>query len=332
MLKELPKIYQPEKYEDSIYRIWEASGLFNPDKLPGKRKKNYSIVLPLPNVTGQLHLGHASMLSYQDILIRYHRLKGDKTLWLPGMDHAAIATQSVVEKKLNQAGQTRHDLGRVKFLEMVDQFAEESKVIIRKQLKKMGSSLDWSREKFTLDEDLSRTVRYVFKKMHDDGLIYRGNRVVNWCPKCQSTLADDEVEYLEEKASFYYFKYGPVVIGTARPETKFADKIIIVHPKDKRYREIIGKEFEVEWINGKVKAKVIADPAAEMDMGSGAMTITPAHSAVDFDLARKYDLEIVKIIDKDGRLTSAAGEFAGQLAFTTYFLGLLNTRTLLPVP
>ncbi|HLC64099.1 MAG TPA: class I tRNA ligase family protein, partial [Patescibacteria group bacterium] len=189
MLKELPKIYQPEKYEDSIYRTWEASGLFNPDKLPGKRKKNYSIVLPLPNVTGQLHLGHASMLSYQDILIRYHRLKGDKTLWLPGMDHAAIATQSVVEKKLNQAGQTRHDLGRVKFLGMVDQFAEESKVIIRKQLKKMGSSLDWSREKFTLDEDLSGTVRYVFKKMHDDGLIYRGSRVVNWCPKCQSTLA-----------------------------------------------------------------------------------------------------------------------------------------------
>jgi len=313
-MKDLPKIYEPNKYEDSIYQKWEESGFFNPDNLPGERKKSFSISLPPPNVTGKLHLGHASMLSYQDIMVRFQRLNGKKTLWLPGMDHAAIATQNVVEKELKKAGQTRHDLGRVKFLKRVNDFAENSKVIIRNQIKKMGSSLDWSRESFTLDENLSLAVRTAFIKMYNDGLIYRGKRVVNWCPRCQSTLSDDEVEYKEEKAPFYYFKYGPIVIGTARPETKFSDKVIIVHPKDKRYKDIIGKEFEVEWINGKVKAKVIADTVAEMDMGTGAMTITPAHSFTDYDLAQKYNLDIEEIIDKAGKLTKAAGEFKGMLA------------------
>ncbi|MCX6785623.1 MAG: valine--tRNA ligase [Candidatus Komeilibacteria bacterium] len=313
-MKELPKAYEPQNYEDQIYRSWEESGYFNPDKLPGKRAKAFSIALPPPNVTGKLHLGHASMLSYQDIMIRYHRLKGDKTLWLPGMDHAAIATQNVVEKELKKQGQTRHDLGREKFLAQVNQFAEDSKVIIRNQLKKMGSSLDWSRERFTLDENLSLAVRTAFTKMYDDGLIYRGERVVNWCTRCQSTLADDEVEYKEEKAPFYYFKYGPVVIGTARPETKFSDKTIIVHPKDKRYKDLVGQEFAVEWINGPVKAQVIADPVAEMELGTGAMTITPAHSFLDFELAQKYRLPLEKIIDQNGNLTQLAGEFAGQNA------------------
>ncbi|MFA6304521.1 MAG: valine--tRNA ligase [Patescibacteria group bacterium] len=313
-MPELDKNYQPENYEDKIYRSWEESGFFNPDNLPGKRAKSFSIALPPPNVTGKLHLGHASMLSYQDIMIRYHRLLGDKTLWLPGMDHAAIATQNVVEKELKKQGQTRHDLGREKFLTKVNQFAEEAKVIIRNQIKKMGSSLDWSRERFTLDANLSLAVRTAFKKMYDDGLIYRGERVVNWCPRCQSTLADDEVEYKEEKAPFYYFKYGPVVIGTARPETKFSDKTIIVHPKDERYKALVGKEFEVEWINGPVKARVIADPVAEMELGTGAMTITPAHSFTDFELAQKYHLPLEKIIDQHGNLTELAGEFAGQNA------------------
>ena len=313
-MKDLSKIYEPHKHEEAVYKKWEASGFFNPDNLPGDRKKTYCIVLPPPNVTGKLHLGHASMLSYQDIMIRYHRLKGEKTLWLPGMDHAAIATQNVVEKELKQAGQSRHDLGREKFLQKVDEFVEKSKAIIRNQFKRMGSSLDWSRERFTLDEKLSLAVKTAFIKMYHDDLIYRGKRVVNWCPRCQSTLADDEVEYKEEPAPFYYFKYGPVVIGTARPETKFSDKVIIVHPQDKRYQAIIGKEFEVEWINGRIKAKVIADPAAEMSLGTGAMTITPAHSFIDYDLAQKYHLAVEEIIDKEGRLTDKAGEFAGQLA------------------
>ena len=313
-MKSLPKIYQPQDYELSIYQKWEASGFFNPDKLPGKRKKIFSIVLPPPNVTGQLHLGHASMLSYQDIMIRYHRLKGDKTLWLPGMDHAAIATQNVVEKELKKSGLSRQALGRENFLERVNGFVASSRITIRNQLKKMGSSLDWSRERFTLDESSSVAVQTAFVKMHDDGLIYRGYRIVNWCPRCKSTLADDEVEYRETKAPFYYFKYGPVIIGTARPETKFSDKIIIVHPKDKRYRDLVNQEFEVEWINGKIRAKVMADEAADMAMGTGAMTITPAHSFADFDLAKKYNLEIKEIINADGRLTAVAGEFAGQKA------------------
>ncbi len=310
-MPELPKIYKASSFEDNIYAKWEESDYFNPDKLPNRNKKTFTISLPPPNVTGQLHLGHAAMLAYQDIMIRYHRLLGDKTLWLPGMDHAAIATQTVVEKKLNKEHKTRYDLGRDGFLKEVNDFAENSKKIIRNQLKKMGSSLDWSRECFTLDDDLSIAVKTVFKKMYDDGLIYRGNRVVNWCPHCQSTLADDEVEYVEKKAPFYYFKYGPVIIGTARPETKFCDKVIIVHPKDERYKDLIGKEFEVDWIEGKVKAKVIADITADMNMGSGAMTITPAHSLVDFELAQKYNLEVIQIIDKVGKLTSAAGPMAG---------------------
>ncbi|MFA6392314.1 MAG: class I tRNA ligase family protein [Patescibacteria group bacterium] len=313
-MKELAKAYDPKQVEGDIYQVWEDSGFFNPDNLPKNHKKPYSIVLPPPNVTGKLHIGHAAGLAIQDILIRYKRKQGYKTLWLPGMDHAAIATQNVVEKNLKKEGKTRHDLGKVKFLGEVEKFVNESKKTITKQFKSMGSSLDWSRESFTLDENISKTVREVFKKMYDDGLIYRGNRVVNWCPRCQSTLADDEVEYKEVKAPFYYFKYGPVIVGTARPETKFADKIIIVHPKDKRYKNIVGKEFEVEWMEGKIKAKVIADRAADMEMGTGAMTITPAHSHLDFELAGKYNLEIEQIIDKDGKFTAAAGSFEGVTA------------------
>jgi len=308
----MEKTYEAKKFEDDIYSEWLNSGYFNPDNLPNRNGKNFSIVLPPPNVTGQLHIGHAAMLAYQDLMIRYHRMQGDKTLWLPGMDHAAIATQTVVDKKLKDQGIDRHKIGREKFLEEVDKFVQKSKIVIKKQLQKMGSSLDWSRERYTMDAGLTKAVQEVFIKMYNDGLIYRGKRVVNWCPHCQSTLADDEVEYKKQQTPFYYFKYGPVVIGTARPETKFSDKVIIVHPKDKRYKNIIGKKFEIEWINGKIKAQVIADPIADIKMGTGAMTITPAHSFADFELAQKYNLKIEEIINKKGKMTSAAGEFEGM--------------------
>jgi valyl-tRNA synthetase len=307
----MEKAYEAKKYEDDIYSEWMNSGYFNPDNLPNRNKETFSIVLPPPNVTGQLHIGHAAMLSYQDLMIRYHRMKGDKTLWLPGMDHAAIATQTMVDKKLKAQGIDRHQIGRTKFLQEVDKFVEESKKTIKNQIEKMGSSLDWSREKYTLDESSTKAVQDTFIKMYNDGLIYRGKRVVNWCPHCQSTLADDEVEYKEQKSPFYYFKYGPVVIGTARPETKFSDKVIVVHPQDKRYKDIVGKEFEIEWINGKIKAQVIADMTADMEMGTGAMTITPAHSMVDYELAQKYNLKIEEIINKEGQMTEAAGDLAG---------------------
>ncbi len=308
----LAKTYEANKVESRIYQKWEKSGFFNPDNaLAKKSAKSFSIALPPPNVTGQLHIGHAVMLAIQDIIARYHRMKGDKTLWLPGMDHAAIATQNVVEKKLAQSGKKKEDLGHEKFCQLIDKYVEKSKATIKNQIKCLGSSLDWSRERFTLDKGLSEAVTTAFIQFYDDGLIYRGNRIVNWCPRCQSTLADDEVEYKEQTAPFYYFKYGPVVIGTARPETKFGDKVVIVHPTDKRYKDLINKEFEIEWILGKIKAKVIADPAADPKMGTGAMTITPGHSFVDFELAQKYNIPIEKIIDKDGKLSKAAGALAG---------------------
>lgn len=316
---ELPKAYEAKNYENEIYARWEKSGYFNPDvlveqKLIKSDAPAFTIVLPPPNVTGELHLGHAAMLAYEDLIIRYHRMLGQQALWLPGTDHAAIATQTKVEKIIALEDKKKEDLGREKFLQTVRDYADKSKNTIRQQIRKMGSSLDWSREKYTLDKDISQTVYQVFKKMYDDGLIYRGNRIVNWCPRCQSTLADDEVEYKEQSTPFYYFKYGPVVIGTARPETKFADKVIVVHPDDARYKDLIGKKFIIPWIEGEIEAQVIADNVADPELGTGAMTITPAHSFVDFELAKKYNLEVVKIIDEAGNLTAVAGEFAGTNA------------------
>ncbi len=323
-----PPAYNPREVEDAIEKRWEKSGYFNPDLLvksksalslskgpPRKRTRPFSVVMPPPNATGILHLGHATMLAIEDIMIRYHRMKGDDTVWIPGTDHAAIATQNVVEKELWKAEhKTRHDLGREAFLKRVKAFVEKSKDTIRKQIRKMGASCDWSREAYTLDADRSRAVNAMFEMMYDDGLIYRGKRIVNWCPRCKSTLADDEVEYKEEKTPFYYFKYGPVIIGTARPETKFADKTIVVHPKDKRYTKLVGKEFDVEWIEGKVFANVIADPVIDPEFGSGAMTITPGHSFEDFDIAKQHGLPILDIIDENGNFTDVAGPFAGKNA------------------
>ncbi|MBI4262641.1 valine--tRNA ligase [Candidatus Uhrbacteria bacterium] len=323
-MPELAKAYEANQYEDDIYAAWEASGYFSPDNLPvtsrnsqlaarSKKQEAFTIVIPPPNVTGQLHMGHAAMLAIEDLMIRYHRMKGDRTLWVPGLDHATIATQNVVEKKIwKEEKKTRHDLGREEFLKRVDTFVQASKVVIRTQIKKMGASCDWSRERYTLDQGLSLAVRTMFTKMYEDGLIYRGNRIVNWCTRCASTLADDEVNYREEKSKFYYLKYGPVIIGTARPETKFLDKIIIVHPDDARYTHLHGKEFDVPWIDGTVKAKVIADVAGDPEIGTGAMTITPAHSFEDFALAQKYGIEIHQIIGQDGKMTEAAGGMAGM--------------------
>ncbi|MBI4434489.1 class I tRNA ligase family protein [Candidatus Uhrbacteria bacterium] len=321
MQSEFPTRYDPSG-EAEIYKQWEESGAFAPsdgDAGGGKPRPYFSIVLPPPNVTGTLHAGHAVMLAIEDMMVRYHRMKRDRTLWVPGLDHAAIATQNVVEKKLkkeNVAGRrTRYELGREAFLEEVAKFVEQSKARIIEQTKAMGASLDWSRLAYTLDTERSHAVREMFVRMYEAGILYRGNRIVNWCPRCKSTLADDEVEYKEEKTPFYYFKYGPVVIGTARPETKFQDKTLVVHPEDERYTRLVGQEFEVEWIEDRpLKSNVIADPVIDPTFGTGAMTITPAHSFDDFDLAQKHGLPIVTIIDEGGKLTEAAGSFAGRNA------------------
>lgn len=322
-MKELEKAYEAKKYEDDIYKKWEASDFFNPDTCAKKNIANsgkyFSMVLPPPNVTGVLHMGHAAMLAIEDVMARYHRMKGDKTLWLPGTDHAAIATQTKVEKLLMEKGMKdpRKELGREKFLEEVDKFAKASHDTIINQCKKMGSSLDWSREAFTLDETRSLAVRTVFKKMYDDGLIERGYRIVNWCPRCHSTLADDEVEYKEQSAKVYTFKYSadfPFAIATTRPETKLGDTAVAVNPKDKRYKKYIGKTFKIKSFAGgaDLNIQVIGDESVGMDYGTGAVGVTPAHSHVDYEMAQKNSLPIIKIIDEDGNITRDAGEaYAG---------------------
>lgn len=306
----LTKPYKPEDIETPLYQMWEKSGYFNPDNLPGDRKESYTIVLPPPNVTGTLHTGHAIMLAIQDTLIRYKRMAGYKTLWLPGTDHAAIATQSVVEKKiLKEEGKNRHDIGREEMMNRINSFALESQNTILSQCRSMGSSLDWSRLAFTLDDKRNLAVRTMFKKMYDDDLIYQGHRIVNWDPKGQTTISDDELVYVEEKTKLYYFKYGPFSISTARPETKFGDKYVVMHPDDTRYKEYThGQKLTVEWINGPIEATIIKDESVDPTFGTGVMTITPWHSVVDFELAQKYELDYEQIIDKYGKLLPICGE------------------------
>jgi valyl-tRNA synthetase len=308
------KPYNPAETETEIYKRWEESGYFNPDNLPGERKETFTVVLPPVNVTGVLHVGHAYEDSLQDSVIRFQRMRGKKALFVPGTDSAAIATQARVEKNIQkEEGKSRHDLGREELVKRVTEFAKSSEDTILNQVRKMGASLDWSRYAYTLDETRYHAVMEAFIRMYNAGLIYRGHRIINWDPKGQTTISDDEVVYEEEKAKFYYFKYGPFVIGTARPETKFGDKYVVIHPNDARYKEYEhGQQIELEWINGPLTATVIKDEASNPEMGSGVMTITPWHSAVDFDLAEKYGLEKEQVIDQYGKLLPVAGEFAGM--------------------
>lgn len=310
-MKELPKVYEPKQYEDDIYKRWEDSGFFAPKK---RGRKVFSMVLPPPNETGTLHMGHAVMLAIQDCLIRYHRMKGERTLWVPGTDHAAIATQAKVEDMIwKEEKKTRHDLGREELLRRIKTFAKQSHDTIIAQCKKMGASLDWSREAYTLDERRNLAVRTMFKMMYYDGIIYRGDRIVNWDPAMQSNVSDDEIEWKEEQAPFYYFRYGPFEIGTARPETKFGDKYVVMHPKDDRYKKYThGDKLTVEWLNGPIQATIIKDEAVDMAFGTGVMTITPWHDATDFEIAERHGLEKQQIVGYDGKLLDIAGEFSGM--------------------
>lgn len=310
----LSKAYDPKIVEDRIYKMWEESGAFAPESCPVDAEP-FTISMPPPNATGQLHLGHAVMLALEDIFIRFNRMRGKKTLWVPGTDHAAIATENVVIKQLKESGMKdpRKELGREKLVQKIAEFVEKSKSTIRSQIRKMGSSCDWSRERYTFEPALNRCVNEVFKKMYEDGLIYRGHRIVNWDPKLQTTVSDDERVYKEEKAPFYTFKYGPFEIGTSRPETKFGDKYVVMHPKDARYKKYKhGEQFEAEWINGKVRATIIKDIAVDMEFGTGVMTITPWHDHADFEIAERHGLDKEQIIDFDGKLLEVAGEFSGM--------------------
>ena len=303
------KPYEPNEVEKKIYKKWEESGFFNPDNLPGERKEKFSIVLPPPNVTGKLHIGHANMLAIEDTIVRFQRMIGKKTLWLPGTDHAAIATQTKVEKLLAKDKIRKHDLGREKFLGRVNQFALDSQNTIISQTKSMGSSLDWSRLAFTLDDERNLAVKTAFKKMYEDGLIYQGEKVVNWDPKGQTVISDDEIVYEERKAILYTFKYSadfPIAISTTRPETKVGDTAVAVNPDDERYKKYVGQTFEVtDFCGAKLSIKIIADHEVDKEFGTGALGVTPAHSKIDELMATKNNLPMKKVINEYAKMENA---------------------------
>ncbi len=313
MNEKFTKPYNPADTEDRIYKMWLESGYFNPDNLPARFSEPFTIIMPPLNANGHIHAGHALAMTLEDIMIRYKRMQGYKALWVPGTDHAGFETQVVYEKKLEKEGRSRFKMDSAELYGEIMAFTLENKKHIEGEIQKMGASCDWSRNKFTLDEKIVKEVQRTFKKLFDDGLVYRGSRIVNWCSKHQTSLSDVETENKEQKDSFYYFKYGPFVIGTARPETKFADKYVVMHPDDKRYAQYKnGQKIEIEWINGPMTATIIKDAAVDMEFGTGVMTITPWHSAIDFEIAERHGLDKEQIIDWRGKLLPIAGEFAGM--------------------
>ena len=315
-LESFAKPYDPKEVEEKIYKTWEESGYFNPDNLPERHKKPFTIIMPPPNVTGILHMGHALMLAVEDIMIRFKRMQGYRALWLPGTDHAAIATQSRVEKDLAKTEKkSRHDLGRDEFVKRVEAFAKQSHDTIVSQIRVMGSSCDWSREAFTLDKSRTKAVRTMFKKMFDDGLIYRGFRIVNWDPRGQTTISDDEIVYEERTAKLYTFKYSkdfPIPISTTRPETKVGDTAVAVHPDDPRYKQFIGKEYDALFCGVSIHIKIIADESVEKDFGTGALGVTPAHSMIDWDMAKKHDLPAKQVINEFAKMTVGDDRLLGK--------------------
>ncbi len=311
------KHYNPTETEPRIYKLWEESGFFNPDNLPPIRyslnAKPFCIIMPPTNANGSLHAGHGLVMTLEDIMTRFKRLQGYKTLWLPGLDHAGFETQVVYEKKLEKEGRSRFEIEPQKLYQEILEFTLENSKNIKAQIKSMGASCDWSREKFTLDPDSVKTVYQTFKKLSDDNLLYRGKRIISWCPKHRTSFSDLEIKDEERADSLYYLKYGPFTIATSRPETKFGDKYVVMHPADKRYSEYKnGQKIELEWINGPITATIIKDEAIDMEFGTGVMTITPWHDPIDFEIAERHKLDKEQIIDETGKLLPIAGEFAGQ--------------------
>jgi len=309
--------YDPRGVEQRWYQSWEAGGLFHAD--PARPGSAYSIVIPPPNVTGSLHMGHALNNTLQDVLIRWHRMRGDNTLWMPGMDHAGIATQNVVERHLRKEGQRREDLGREAFVERVWQWKAASGGHIIRQLKTLGASCDWARERFTMDAGLSEAVKEVFCQLYEAGLIYRGNYITNWCPRCQTALSDLEVEYRERNGHLWYVRYplvdgtGEVVVATTRPETILGDTAVAVHPEDARYAALVGKTVRLPILGREIP--VIADSYVEREFGTGAVKVTPAHDPKDFDCGLRHRLAQIKVIGDDGRMNEKAGPYAGMDRF-----------------
>ncbi len=317
MEPKLPKGYEPQDVESKWYQAWEQGGCFCADeKSP---KPHYSIVIPPPNVTGVLHMGHALNNTLQDILVRWKKMSGHEVLWMPGTDHAGIATQNVVEKQLAAEGSDRHDMGRDAFVERVWKWRSESGGQIINQLKRLGASCDWERERFTMDEGLSEAVREVFVSLYEDGLIYRANRLINWCPRCHTALSDLEVEHDEKKGNLWHLRY-PVkgtdrhlVVATTRPETMLGDTAVAVHPEDERYADLIGKSVLLPLVNREIP--IIADDYVDKEFGSGAVKITPAHDFNDFEMGKRHDLECINILDESGNVNENGGAYQGLERF-----------------
>jgi len=324
------KPYDPKEVEEKIYRLWEQSGYFNPDNLPKGNGKTYTILIAPPNITGSLHMGHALENTISDTLIRFHRMRGYKTLWLPGTDHAGIATQNAVEKELKKQGLSRHDLGKEEFLKKIWEWREKYGNIILGQLKKLGCSLDWSRTRFTMDKEYQEAVRTAFEHYQKKGLIYQGERVVNWCIKDQTALSDLELEYAEEKSKLWYIKYPIaknskwnkfgvgaseirnskfITVATTRPETMLGDTAIAVNPKDERYKALVGQTVILPLVNREIP--IVADPLIEIEFGTGAVKVTPAHDLADNEIAFKNNLPILKIINEVGKIINVNEEFDG---------------------
>jgi valyl-tRNA synthetase len=316
----MDKRYAHQDHEQKIYDLWEAAAAFNPDSenQPAKKSSNakpFCILMPPPNANDPLHIGHAMFVTLEDILVRYHRMLGEDTLWLPGTDHAGIETQFVFEKKLKQKGQSRFDFDRETLYQMIWDYVQENSDVAVSQLKKIGASADWSRFKFMLDEDVVKIVTQTFQELAEQKLVYRDVKLVNYCTHCGTGFSELEINHKEQKSPLYYMKYGPFTLATTRPETKFGDTAIAVHPDDKRYQKYIGQEVDVEGLSGPFKLKVIADEYVDPEFGTGVVKITPAHDFNDFEVWQRHQDEIPgpkQIIDYRGHMTEAAGPYAGM--------------------
>ncbi|MBE6982721.1 MAG: valine--tRNA ligase [Ruminococcaceae bacterium] len=314
MVQELPKVYEPQQVEAKIYKMWEEGGFFRPGT--DRSKKPFTIVMPPPNVTGQLHMGHAMDATLQDTLIRFKRMQGYNALWLPGVDHAGIATQIKVEEELrNNEGLSRYDLGREKFLERVWDWKHKYGNRIVEQQKKLGASCDWERARFTMDEGCSAAVREVFVSLYEKNLIYKGRRIINWCPHCVTALSDAEVEYVDKPGHLWHIRYpfadgtGEVVVATTRPETMLGDTGVCVNPNDERYKDIVGKTVILPLVNKEIP--VVADDYAEMEFGTGCVKMTPAHDPNDFEVGLRHNLEVIRVLDDNGVVNELGGKYEG---------------------
>ena len=314
MAKELNKVYEPQAVETEIYKMWQEGGYFHAER--DEHKKPFTIVMPPPNVTGQLHMGHAMDATLQDSIIRFKRMQGYNALWIPGVDHAGIATQIKVEEELRKEGLTRYDLGREKFLERVWDWKNRFGNRIVEQQKKLGASCDWDRARFTMDEGCSKAVREVFVSLYEKGLIYKGSRIINWCPHCVTALSDAEVEYVDKPGHLWHIRYpledgsGEVVVATTRPETMLGDSGVCVNPNDERYKAIVGKNVILPLLNKPIP--VVADDYAEMEFGTGCVKMTPAHDPNDFEVGLRHNLEVIRVLDDEGKVNALGGKYAGM--------------------